>query len=153
MSRKAEPAPAAFDLASVRRVDMVELVIKHPVTGAATDWIWRIAGPSHSKTVEYAESIQRRRLDEERSKEQARVNGKKWKATEKDPDEIRLENVKGIAARVIDFSPVQMNGTSIDYAPDVALKLLADPAYDWLLGQVIELITDDQAFFPVSAKI
>jgi hypothetical protein len=138
-----------FNLSALRALDTAPLDIKHPVTGEATGWIWTIAGPGHPQTLAHQEKKQQESLREARMKEQAQVNRKKWRAEEKDPDEVREENVANIAARVVMFTPVILanGGVKTEYTPAVALQLLIDPAYGWLFAQVIEFLLDDAAFF------
>jgi hypothetical protein len=138
-----------FNLSALRALDTAPLDIKHPVTGDATGWIWTIAGPGHPQTLAYQEKKQQEGLREARMKEQAQVNRKKWHAAEKEPDEVREENVANIAARVVSFSPVILTdgGSKTEYSPDAAMKILIDPAYGWLFAQVIEFLLDDAAFF------
>lgn len=137
-----------LDLSSLRALDKADLTIKHPVTGDPTSWVWTIAGPGHPQTVAFAEKVQRQNLSEARQKEQARVNGKKWKAEDKDPDEVRRENVAGIAARVIGFTPAKIDNEDLTFSPENVMKVLIDPAYGWVFGQVLEFLVDDAAFFP-----
>lgn len=138
-----------FNLSALRALDTAPLDIKHPVTGDATGWIWTIAGPGHPQTLAHAEKKQREGLLEARMKEQAQVNRKKWRAEQKDPDEVREENVGNIAARVVNFTPVILTdgGPETKYSPQEAFRLLLDPAYGWLFAQVIEFLLDDAAFF------
>lgn len=142
----------AFSLDGLAAADTAELKIRHPITGETTGWTWIIAGPGHPQTISHADKMQRRRLNEERLKEQARVNGKRWKGDDRDPDEIRADTVAGIVARVIAFDPVVLAGAEIAFSPEACARLLSDPAYGWLLSQVIEFLTEDTAFFPASPK-
>lgn len=139
----------AFDLSGLRAADTSTLDIKHPVTGEPTGWIWTIAGPGHPKTLARGEKIQRAALLEAKLKEQARVNGKKWRGDDKSPEEARAENVANIAERVVDFSPVILDegGTETVYSPEVANRILLDPTYGWLFGQIVDFMVADDTFF------
>ncbi|MBM3549728.1 MAG: branched-chain amino acid ABC transporter, partial [Alphaproteobacteria bacterium] len=92
-----------LDLSTLRAAETMALDIRHPTTGDLTGWIWIIAGPGHPSTVAYQEKMQRRRLNEEKLKEQARINGRKWKGDDRDPDEVHRDNVEAVAVRVVDF--------------------------------------------------
>ena len=141
---------ALFDLSALRAVDSIDVEIKHPATLDPTGWIWTLAGPGHPQTLDFAERAQRKRLHEDRMKEQSRVNGKKWRGDEKDPDEIRQENIAGIAARVTNFTPVALDGAEITYSQEAATRLLLDPTFGWLLGQIVDALTADDGFFQKS---
>ena len=140
-----------LDLSTLRAAETMTLDIRHPTTGDLTGWVWTIAGPGHPATVAYQEKMQRRRLNEEKLKEQARINGRKWKGDDRDPDEVRRDNVEAVAVRVVDFTKVRLDGRDIAYSPDEVMTLLLDPSFGWLFGQVIEFLMDDAAFFSRSA--
>lgn len=141
-----------FDLSNLRAAETSILEIRHPVTGEPTGWNWTIAGPGHPKTLARQEKIQREQLHEAKLKEQAQVNGRKYKAPEQDPDELRQENADGVACRILDFTPVQLDGAEIRYSHDQVVKLFLDPTFGWLFGQVLEFLVDDAAFFTRSVS-
>lgn len=138
----------ALNLSALRALDTAELHIKHPITGDETGWLWTIAGPGHPQTLALNEKQQREVLQTARAKEQARVNGKKWVGDDKDPAEIRDDNVSAIAGRVLGFGPIILtdDGVEITYSPEAAKKILADPAYGWVFKQVLDFLLDDAAF-------
>lgn len=144
--------PDDFDLGTLRAVDEAELVIKNPKTQKPTTWIWTFYGPGHPKTVVVADRVSREFLAEAREKEQARVNGKKWKADEEDVGDVRAKNIRNIVDRIKTFSPVKLNGKLIEFSPDAARELLLDPSLSWLYSQVSEYLREDASFIPPSAK-
>lgn len=138
-----------LNLSALRALDTSELNIKHPVTGELTGWVWTIAGPGHPQTIAQSEKMQRENLLEARLKEEARVNGKKWRGDEKDPSEVRASNIANVAARVVGFTPVilEEGGPETTYSPETAQKILGDRDYGWVFSQVLEFLVDDAAFF------
>lgn len=143
----------AFDLSGLAAADTVDLAIKHPGTGEATTWIWTIAGPGHPQTIANADKLQRQALARQRLQEQARINGKKWKGDDRDPDEIRQENAEAIAARVVGFTPVilEAGAEPVRFSPAEVVKLFLDPHFAWLYSQVLEFLGDDASFIAGSA--
>jgi hypothetical protein len=103
-----------FDLASVDAQDEAILNVKHPKTDAPTGWCWTFFGPAHPRTVEVAERVSREALRVHRAKEQAQVNGKKWKAEDESMDEIQARTVANMVARLKTFTPVKMEGELIE---------------------------------------
>lgn len=141
-----QAAPAAeFDLSDLETGDEATLAIKDS-SGRVTSWIWTFYGPGHPKTVALSNKISRKWLQEARDKEQAQVNGKKWKAEDRSLDQVRSENVANIVERTKDFTPVKLNGKIIEFSADAARDLLMDPRKGALLNQVVEYLKEEENF-------
>lgn len=140
-----------FDISAADALDEAQLAIKHPRTEEPTGWVWTFFGPGHPKTIDVANRASRHMLKVAAEKEQARVNGKKWKAEDETVDELRAKNVDNIVARTKDFTPVKMDGQTIEFTPEAAKKLLLDRKKGWLFSQVIEFLAADESFIPPSA--
>jgi hypothetical protein len=110
------------------------------------------AGPGHPKTIELADHRARQQLREEKAKEQARVNGRKWKAEEKTPADQRAENVEWIADRIVGWSPVRINGEDLPYSRENAIKVLADPKKGWFFRQCLDFLLAEENFMKSFAK-
>lgn len=141
-----------FDLGSVVTEDVGSLPIHHPVTGAPTSWVLRIAGPGHPETIAIGDEVSRERLMREKDQEQARVNGRKWKGDAPDVKGERDKNFRRAARRILGWSPVTLNGAPFDYSPENAFALLSEPKYDWAAQQFYTYLNDDAAFIEASAK-
>lgn len=141
-----------FDLATLDAVDESNLAIRHPITNDPTTWVWTFYGPAHPKSVEISQRFTREALREEKEKEQARVNGKKWKGDERTPDEVFQRNVDTIAARVSGWTPVKMDGKELIYSVEQTKALLLDRKKGWLLTQVTDFLRDDASFMKPSEK-
>lgn len=137
-----------FDLNDLNAAD--ESVMTVAVSGKPTDWTWTFAGPGHPKAVEQANRLSRERLHDERQKEQARANGRKWKAPEETVDETRVRNVDFIVERLLGWSPVTMGGKDHPFTPENARGLLLDPRKGALLVQALEFLGDEASFTPRS---
>lgn len=146
-----EAAQAAddFDLGNFRSVDTAELVMKHPVTGAPTKWVWTIAGPAHPETKALATRQARRaQLDTLALQRRGRQ-----KATDlPDPDEGRNQFGQDLAARVLNWPSIKLNGETLVFSKDKTAEILNDPAYGWVVTQLVEFLTADSVFMPSSAK-
>jgi hypothetical protein len=141
-----------LDLSDFDTADTSDMPVAHPLTGEPTTWIITFAGPGHPKTIDLADRRARQQLRDEKAKEQARVNGRKWKAEDKTPAEQRAENVEWIADRVVGWTPVKINGDDLSYSRENAIKLLADPKKGWLFRQCLEFLLAEENFMPSSAK-
>lgn len=140
-----------FDLSELEADDEATLAIKN-AAGKVTTWIWTFYGPGHPKTVALANRVSKKWLQEARDKEQAQVNGKKWKPEERSLDDVRSENVGVILERTKGFTPVKLNGELIEYSPDVARRLLLDPRKGALFTQIDEYLKEERNFMRPSAK-
>jgi hypothetical protein len=152
---------AAFDISSLDAVDESTLIIV--VNGRATNWAWVFAGPGHPKAVEQANRMARERLKLEREQEQARINGRKWKAPEETPEGAVERNVAMVVDRLIGWhvidaagnktgAPVLMAGEPFPFSEENARKVLSDRRRGSILLQALEFLGDEAAFTKRSAQ-
>jgi hypothetical protein len=141
-----------FDLGSVVVRDVAPLTITHPTTGQPTTWVLEIAGPGHPATIALNNDLARERLAEARDQTMARVNGRKWKAPETDPEADKREGAKRWSRRIVGWSPVTLNGAPFPYTPENAAALLTEPGYGWVATQFWDLMAADAGFIETSAK-
>jgi hypothetical protein len=137
-----------FDVASSDYRDEAEMTVI--VNDKPTNWKWRFAGPGHPQTVAYNERRSRERIHREAMQEQARVNGKKWRADEQTTDEVRADNVEWILSRLLGWSPVKMNGEDYPFSRENAKTLLLDQRKPFF-GQAVEFLADEKSFMQRSA--
>lgn len=136
------------DLSGALPLDESVLTIEAP-DGRPTTWKITIAGPAHPKTVAWGEVAARRSLHRQSMQEQARVNGRKWKADETTPEEQLRLNVEWIVARIIGWTPVRVKQFSpepIPFSEAVAVELLSKPYMSFAFRQLVEFISDDASF-------
>jgi len=119
--------------------------------GKPTGWIITFAGPGHEKTIAQSNRMAKERLREDREKEAALVNGRKWKPREETVDEFRARNTRFVAERIVDWSPVKMDGKDFPFTIENAVSLFMDPKKSSVLQQCLEFLGDEQSFSPRSA--
>lgn len=141
---------AEFGAGELDAADESKMTVK--VGGKLTTWVWTFAGPGHPKAVDQANRIGRENLHLEREKTQARANGKKWIEPEETVDEARQRNVKFVVDRLLDWSPVRIDGEDLPFSPEAATKLLIDPRKVDIYLQALEFIGGERSFTKSSAK-
>lgn len=141
-----------FDLATVMAQDEVQFYVLHPKTKKPTTWCWTFYGPGHPNTIAVANRVIREALDTQAAKEQARVNGRKWKEEAEEIEALRQKNVASIVARTKTFTPVKLGDETISFSPEAAQKLLLDRSMGWLLDQITEWLGSIENFIQTSAK-
>lgn len=139
----------ALDLDSLDGMDEANMNVF--ANGKPTGWIWTFAGPGHAQAIEQSNRISRDTLNRNRLKEQAQVNGKKWKAPDQTPDELREDNVRFVMERLLRWSDVTMGGQPYPFTAENARALLMDRKKVALLQQAVEFILDDNSFTKPSA--
>jgi hypothetical protein len=142
----------AFDLEALKAADTATMTVLHPLTGEPTTWQITFAGPAHPKAIALSNRLARKRLGDERLREQAAANGRKWKAAERLPEEIREENVRIVAERMLGWTPVRINGADLPFTEEAAVRLLLDPAYGRIYDQVLEFLGADDSFLSRPAE-
>lgn len=152
MSETKTASAVDIDISEFDTLDESDMVVKHPLSGEPTTWTITFAGPGHPKSIEYFDRIARQNLREEASKEQARVNGRKWKAEDESLDARRQKNLEMIVSRMIRWSPVRINGEEMPFTPENAMKLLGDRKKGDLFQQCFDFLNAEKSFFPASAK-
>lgn len=143
-------AAPAFDIDELDALDTADMVVLS--NGRPTSWVWTFAGPGHDKTVQASNKAVRDRLRIEAEQEQARVNGRKWKAEEETPAAALNRNAGYVVDRLIGWTPVKMSGEDFPFSAENARKLLTDPKKGALLLQALEFIADGKSFTKRSAE-
>lgn len=141
-----------FDLASVVAQDEVQYYVIHPKTKKPTSWCWTFYGPGHPNTIAVANTTLREVLDVQAAKEQARVNGKKWKEEVEDIETLRRKNIGRIVARTKTFTPVKLGAETITFTQMAAEKLLLDRNMMWLLEDILEFLSATENFIQPSPR-
>ncbi len=144
-------ANGALDLADLDALDTAELEIRHPATGEPIGWRITFAGPGHPQTIAFNNRVHVRRQREALEKERAQINGRKWKGEEKSLDAIRAENLAWVVDRIVDWTPLKVNGKDVPFSCESAMRVFGDPRKEKLLLQCIEFLADEQTFFRRSA--
>ncbi len=140
----------SFDLDQLDAADQAFMTVK--AGDVVTDWVWTFCGPGHPKAIAQNNRISRDQLNRNRLKEQAQVNGKKWRAPEQSIDEVLASNVNFVMERLLGWSEIKMGGEPYPFSEENARKLLMDPKKGALLQQAIEFVIDENSFMQRSAK-
>jgi len=139
------------DLSDFLPVDTSTLEILKPGGTEGTGWIITFAGPEHPKTVAWAQASAKRSLAKAKAVEQAQVNGRKFKSEDKDPDEVRRENVAWVVARIVDWSPLRISGKDMPFSEAAATELMTRPGMGWAYQQCVDFLSDERSFMKTSA--
>jgi hypothetical protein len=143
---------AVVDLSALIPLETAVLEILKPGGIESTGWKITFAGPAHPKTVAWQNEQSRKNLRKQQQIEQAQVNGRKFKADDKDPDEQKRETVSWIVSRIVDWTPVKLGpGDAITFSDSAATDLLVKPELGWAFSQMVDFITDDRSFMQRSA--
>lgn len=146
MSKAAEKGAPAFDLSDLDAVDQSEMEVCRR-DGTPTGWKWFIAGPGHPQAVALRNRLNKEAIKKEREQEEARVNGRKYKADSDSPEDVFKRRVELIADRVVGWDPIKLNGQDYPFSRENVIALLLDPNRgDTLITQVSEFLRNDEAF-------
>ena len=116
-----------------------------------TGWVITFAGPSHPRAVAWSNENSRRTLRKEQQVEQARANGKKYKAEDRDVDDVRRENIQWVVAHIVDWTPIDIGDGPVAFSDAAATELLLNRRMGWALVQMIDFLADDRSFTKRSA--
>jgi hypothetical protein len=143
----------AFDLFSHAYAETAVMEVENEETGLPSGWKLTFAGPNHPITVELGDEIARRAIRQRKDKEQAQVNGRKWKADDETPKQNREDNANFYARRMLGWEPavrLERGEPPLEFSQEAAAKVLANPKYFWLYRQVARFLEADAGFIPRS---
>lgn len=141
----------AIDLSAILPADTSVLEILKPGGTEGTGWRITFAGPGHPKTVAWTTEQSRRNLRKEAQRDAQRENGRKIKPDDRDPDDVRRENVGWVVSRIIDWTPVKLGGPPIAFSEAAAMDLLMKPEMGWAYVQMVDFLADERSFTRRSA--
>lgn len=149
-----EPAAVAVDLSAFQPADVGVLMVLQPGSGQPTGWAITFAGPSHDKTLAWANTNAREELRRQAQLEAQIRNGRKIKPEETDVEQVRRENVARVVARIVDWTPVRLDpaGSAVSFTDQAATELFLDPRFGWVYLQALEFLNDERSFTRASAK-
>lgn len=149
-----------FDLSALDAADESRF-IAHTIGNV--QWVWIYAGPGHPKTIEASNRRAKKKLREDHLKEQAVVNGKKWKAEEQSVDEATDDIVRIATERLIGWhledaetgekisDAPSHGGKPLAFSEETARQYLRDPKRIGLLQKALEWLGDEESFSQRSA--
>lgn len=148
-AKKAVPSFSMDDFAAADTGKMQVL----DAAGNPTGWFWEFAGPGHPKTEALNNRLARERLHKSAQIEQAQVNGRKWKAEEDEPDEVRAKNIADLVERIVGWSEVEIDGETFAFSAAAAIEFLSHPKRVGVLTQAMEFVATEKSFTQRSGKI
>ena len=152
MTTETETPTSIPDLSGTLFQETAELQMLVPGTVNLAGWTITLAGPSHPKSVAYRDDQARRDIHKANLVEQARVNGRKYKAQDETPAEQRQKFIEGMVARIVTWTPIKVGGKQYDFSDANAVELLSMPAMGGYLQQIVDYIISETAFTPTSAS-
>lgn len=145
MTDQAQAAPATFDIDDLDAADTADMTVLDG-NGRLTQWVWTFAGPGHPQTIAQGNRLARERLHEDSQKEQARVNGRKWKGVEETVDQVRAKNINFIVERLTDWRGATRGGRDFPFSPEAAREILSDRRKGALITQSLEFLGEAASF-------
>jgi hypothetical protein len=133
----------SFDLSTVVLEQSVELELRHPVSKEPLGAKIHLAGQQHPLRKKIVHERQRRlRKQFQRSGKFAFV----------DPAEEEEDTLEFVVGCTLGWSGISFDGKPLDFSPDNARRIYADPKLAWLRDQVVALLYDDESFIHTSAS-
>lgn len=126
--------------------DTADMTVRHPVTQEPTPWVITVAGPTHPQSVALGERMMRKAMREEKAKEEARINGRKWKGEDRDPNDVKRDNISALVDRIVTW-----RGASEEFSREGAIALLLKPTFAPVVGQLADFVSADGSFIKRSA--
>lgn len=136
----------AFEAADTGKMQVLD------AAGNPTGWYWEFAGPGHPKTEALNNRLARERLHKSAQIEQHQINGRKWKAEQENPDEVRAKNIADLVERIVGWSEVEIDGEAFTFSAAAAVEFLSHPKRIGVLTQAMEFVASEKSFTPRSAK-
>lgn len=132
-----------LDLDQLQQQTSGDMVVEHPVTGAATAARVSLAGPEHPsrKSIIFAR-MRARRAELERT----------GKIAMPDPRDDEADETELLAACTLGWTGISRGGAALTFSADAARALYADPKYRWLRDQVKAALDRRELFFGSSAS-
>lgn len=142
-----------IDLDLIAPADTGMLKIVDPSTGEPIGLTLILAGPDHPKTIEIQDATARRMAKREAQNASQMARGRNAVIAPEDPEKVRAENIRGIAGRVLGWTPdkIKLGGIVRSYSPTAAYDLLSDRKFTWIFVQVVDYLNGDAAFMKPSA--
>jgi hypothetical protein len=142
----------SIDLSNLLPADTATYEVLKPGGIEATGWVVTFAGPSHPRAVAWANEAARKGLREAKQIKDAQINGRKFKGDDKEPDDVRRENVQWVTARIVGWDPAPDFGDGpIEFSDKAATDLLIKPEMGWVFSQFVDFLGNDTSFTQRSA--
>jgi hypothetical protein len=134
---------ASLDIDAYQNLQVLEVTLKHPVTGVDTPAKITIAGPEHPdrKAMMFA---------------RARIMRAEFQRTGKvanfDPADDFVTETEFIAKCTLGWSGMSRGGLPLTFTPEEALALYSDPRRQWIRAQIKAALDTAELFIGDSSK-
>lgn len=142
------------DFGDIVPVDSIHYEIRK-ANGEGSGWSIEIADASHPKAQAWSNEQARKNLKRQERIETQQLNGRKIKAEEKEPEEVRKDNIGWVLSRVIGWTPeikLPFFDEPLAYSEENAAKVFLHPKMGFALSQLIDVIGDEKSFTKASAN-
>ena len=143
----------AVDISGFMPAETVKYEVRKSGSVDGTGWVIELGGPSHPKALAWSEAATRRSLKRQAALEAQQFNNRKVKPEERDPEDVRRENVEFVVSRIVSWTKVRINGVDYEFSDKTAVELLSKPEMGWALLQILEVLGDERSFTRGSATI
>lgn len=119
--------------------------------GQPTGWKIVLAGPSNPAALQSQEEYLRRDVREEQDRQEAALAA--VKAGKNPPmkittvEELRRRRAELVSSRVLSSDPFKYNGSTRSLNPTLALEILSNPKFEWLLDFLDAKLSNKLNFF------
>jgi hypothetical protein len=148
MATNGNGSGGAVDFSAFVPLDTIEHEVLAP-DGSRTGWVITLCDVSHPKAQAHINDQTRRRLHKEKLQEQAMVNGRKYQADERSVDESRLDNVRWLTSRIVDWTPVRLpfiSAEPVRFSDEAATRALMHPKLTFVLTQLVDVLVAERSF-------
>lgn len=132
-----------LDIKKIRDKHAADVELLDPVSGAPLDAIVTLIGPEHPK---------RKKIHNDRMRQVREAFSKAGKIEVTDPEDDEAQSIADLAACTIGWRGIVSDGVAIDYTPEAAAALYADPELGWLRDQVRAFLNRRDVFIESSGN-
>jgi len=125
-----------IDLSTIKSVDHAERPILHPVTGEETGAFITLASPDHPARKQAIADVSRRLREAGEGQ---------------DAELLEEMNTEAIAASVLGWRGIKMDGQELQFSPAAAREQLARKEMRWLRSQIADQLARRENFIVTSA--
>lgn len=147
-----------LDLDDLAYLDASKFPVKHPKTGKVVGHI-TAAGPANSKVIAHNDAVWKEEAEQRAQYQRAVIDATmageplpEDPFRSPNPEAIRDKLARRMAAHVLDADfAVKVGGEVVEFGPDTAYKVFADPHNAWLLAPFREYVDNAANFINGSA--
>lgn len=136
-----------FDAFLPTEVFVLEVIQGEKKTG----WLITLGGPEHPKAVAFADAQLRQGLEKARQARLALASGVEPAVEQKEPDEVRRENIAWMVARIVGWTPIRVGGKEYPFSDEAAFDLLTRPTFGGVVRQISRVLETEARFTRRSA--